>query len=45
MNYLVDNQHNLFNEHVSLAQVLVQRLKIVKGCLSAASLTHFLGQL
>jgi hypothetical protein len=46
MNLLVrKQQEGFFNEHLSLASMLLQRLKIVKGCLTAASMTHFMTQI
>lgn len=34
-----------FDEQLALADLLLQRLKVVKGCLTTASMAHFLVQL
>jgi hypothetical protein len=45
MNYLVGKQgEGFFDGKLSLADLLLQRLKVVKGCLTTASLGHFLSQ-
>lgn len=46
MIYLVRKQgEGYFDGQLSLADLLLQRLKVVKGCLTTASLAHFLDQL
>jgi hypothetical protein len=46
LNHLVRRQADgFFDAKLALADLLLQRLKIVKGCLTTASMTHFLAQL
>lgn len=46
MNFLVEQQNKgFFDSHVKLADLLLQRLRIVRGGLTTASVTHFLDQI
>lgn len=46
LQHLVARQREgFFDEHLRLADLLLQRLKVVRGCLTPASLAHFLGQI
>lgn len=46
MTFLVEKQNEgFFDSQIKLAHLLVQRLRIVRGSLTTASLTHFLDQI
>ena len=46
MSYLLDLEaNNFFDEKLSLAVLLVQGLKVVKGCLTTSSLAQAISQI